>query len=871
MKKMYLVFAVFVFPIFLFSQGTITGSILDEEIGAPLPGATIMVKGTTNGIAADFDGNFILTVHNNTGTLLVSYIGFLPKEIPYTSTGSIGVISLKSNAEELEGVVVVGSGIIDLANDRKTPVAVSTVTKSVIQRKAVGNVEVAEIVKNTPSVYVSGQTGFGDGQLFMRGFDQTNIAVLLNGQPVNGMEDGKVYWSNWAGIADIANGVQVQRGLGSSKLALSSVGGTMNLVLKSTDKKEGGFARFLTGNDAYVKSTVSYDTGVNKKGWSYSLLIDHWQAERKWVKGTFGQGQTYFFSVGYAPNKAHAFNFLLTGAPQSHGQRWSQSLSRIQEDPKYNQHWGYTTNLEEATGYFSEGIASERTNFYHKPIANLNWDWKIKDASKLSTVLYASIGRGGGTSDRGEGRLRTDQGTLDYYGIEQQNLADPDKIGQSEDYFILDDGEEEGNYIRNASMNNHLWYGLVSNYENNLSDPVTFNIGTDIRFYEGDHFRQVIDFYGLEGWTNDRADTGVVRQSYPINPWAALFNFAKQDQRIAYDYSETINYQGVFSQVEYSKHKFSAFLQGAISNQSYSREGRMYGEGTSDKLNKLGSNLKGGLRYNIKDKYILFVNAGNYSRQPFLDNIFSNIRYSNDFIEPEIANESIRSIESGFRFAQENFKANVDFYYTNWDNRVLLSSGTELINGSEVDVNTFRRGVRQQHKGVELDVNYKITNTINIGGYAAVGNWVYKSIDRIDSYSDDSGDLISSVDSGSLLTSVDGVHVTTAPQTAVGLSLDAELAKVLRIDANWNFYERHYQNDIDFSSSDIETIDTGVLPSYSLLDVGIEYGFTFAKNKLTVRANGFNLLDVIELQNTDVYGYFTTNGFTWNASLRYDF
>src|SRR5690606_39385281 len=89
-----------------------------------------------------------------------------------------------------------------------------------------GNVEFPEILKNTPSVYVSNQSGgFGESQMFVRGFDQTNTAFLLNGQPINGMEDGKIYWSNWSGMSDIAQGIQIQRGLGSSKLAISSVGG----------------------------------------------------------------------------------------------------------------------------------------------------------------------------------------------------------------------------------------------------------------------------------------------------------------------------------------------------------------------------------------------------------------------------------------------------------------------------------------------------------------------------------------------------------------------------------------------------------------------------------------------------------------------
>ena len=81
---------------------------------------------------------------------------------------------------EMDEIVLVGSGVIDLAADRKTPVAVSTIKASTIQQRAVGNVEFSEAFKNTPSIYVSNQAGgFGDSQVFTRGFSQSNTAFLL--------------------------------------------------------------------------------------------------------------------------------------------------------------------------------------------------------------------------------------------------------------------------------------------------------------------------------------------------------------------------------------------------------------------------------------------------------------------------------------------------------------------------------------------------------------------------------------------------------------------------------------------------------------------------------------------------------------------
>ena len=75
---------------------------------------------------------------------------------------------------------------------------------------------------------------------------------MINGMPVNDMENSAVYWSNWAGLSDVTSAMQVQRGLGSSKLAISSVGGTINVVTKAADLRQGGSVSTGLGNDNYL-------------------------------------------------------------------------------------------------------------------------------------------------------------------------------------------------------------------------------------------------------------------------------------------------------------------------------------------------------------------------------------------------------------------------------------------------------------------------------------------------------------------------------------------------------------------------------------------------------------------------------------------
>ena len=859
--KQLLLFVFLLGSLTAFSQGTVTGTVTDSELGGPLSNANVLEVGTSNGAIADFDGNFTLNVSSNSGTIQISYLGYTNRTVSFSLTNgtvNLGSISLTGDAAALGEIVIVGTGVIDLAEDRKTPVAVSTITAEEIQRKAVGNVEITEALKSTPSVFVGGQTGFGDGQLFLRGFDNSNIAVLLNGQPVNAQEDGRIFWSNWAGIADIASAIQVQRGLGSSKLAISSVGGTMNIVMKAADRTQGGYVRFMGGNDSFFKGTASYDTGMNESGWAFSVLVDYWTAHRKWAKGTYGEGQNYYFAVGYKPNETHAFNFLVTGAPQLHGNKWSQSRDVLDADPKYNQHWGYT----------NDGIISERQNYYHKPVMNLNWDWTMNENTDLSSVLYASWGRGGGTGPRGNGRIRTDDpdgagplgGQIDFPAIESANAA----IGIGGDF----DNPLGAGYIRRASVNNHQWYGLISNLGHDFNENFSANVGVDVRMYTGDHFRQVADFHGLSGWSMDRPDNATVTTAYDPKPWAALFNFADEGDRIDYDYSEDINYQGVFGQLEYATDRFTVFVQGAFSNQSYQREGRFDDPGTSDKLNLTGYNVKGGVSFLITENQKVFFNAGQYSRQPFLDNVFQNVRNSNMLVQPEVENEEIKGYEAGYHIKGENITVNVNGYITDWDNRTITSTGNVdpdgiPDNGDEFVSTTFERGVRQYHTGAEVDVNWRPIDWLTLTGYASGGSWVFKGMTNFQSYNDDTNELIAEGEG------IDrtGIKVSTAPQTTAGAGFIARIVDGLSVDGGFN----HFANQYEFTDTNSTLSDLTKIENFTLADAGITYKTKLGNQRIILRGNVFNVFDHITIRSSDAFGFFPTNGRTFNGSIKLQF
>jgi len=94
-------------PLALLAQGQVTGTVTSADDGMPLPGASVVVQGTTTGTTTDFDGNYILDDVAPDATLIFSYIGFLKAEVPVDGQSTINMV-LQADAQQLEEVVVTG-------------------------------------------------------------------------------------------------------------------------------------------------------------------------------------------------------------------------------------------------------------------------------------------------------------------------------------------------------------------------------------------------------------------------------------------------------------------------------------------------------------------------------------------------------------------------------------------------------------------------------------------------------------------------------------------------------------------------------------------------------------------------------------------
>lgn len=770
-----------------------------------------------------------------------------------------------TRSKDIEEVIL--RGVTDIAKDRKTPVAVSTIKAAQILERQ-GNQELVELLNTTPSVYATkGGGGFGDSQITMRGFESRNIAVMVNGMPVNDMEGGTVYFSNWTGLSDVTSTLQVQRGLGSSKLAIASVGGTMNFLTKSADMKKGGVIRLGVGNDDYFKTSFAYNTGKSNDGWSSSILMSR-QAGGTYIENTDYESYAYYFALGWEPNKKHNFQFTLTSAPQWHNQRtYSSTIQNyINFNPdrdgspyrQYNSDYGYYTD-----GSGNKVALANRANYYSKPVMMLNWDFNINEKSKLSTVAYMSNGRGGGTGEIGR---VGGKGITSFY--DTNGHFNYDAIFAANQAVNVNTAAASSTLVRRSSINSHNWYGILANFQHKINDNWNFSIGTDDRYYYGYHYQVVSDLYGASGYkdsTNKNIAPKVVSKTYDYqqlswNPFGG--KTAPIEDQIGYSNDGEVIWYSGFGQVEYSKNNLSAFLQGSVSNQGYQRIDNFIQDGVTKQQgqtvntktgfkNLFGYNIKGGANYNINENHNVFANVGYYSKQPFFNSVYpSNFQVVN----PTLTNEKIFSAEIGYGFRSSNFSANVNVYRTSWGDRWLrrtnqvftLPDNTTATGYAEIS------GITEIHQGVEFDATYKVTNFLELQGMFSWGDYYYKGNATGAAFDDNNNPLTLSGSSTSTTLYLDKVKVggtsnNSIPQMTASLGATVKPVKDLSIFGTWRYVGKLYSSiDIaTFSNQAAQEKGVMQLPDFNLFDLGISYKIRLkdAAQYFTVGANVYNLFD----------------------------
>jgi len=897
MRKFSQVLMLVLLPVFVIAQHTVSGTVTDAATGDALPGANVVVVGTNMGAAAASDGSYTITnVPAGSYTITASVIGYADVSQNVNVSGDVTAnFSLETSALELSALEVLASRA-----GEKTPVAYTNITKAEIEAR-LGSQDIPMALNTTPSVYATQQGGgAGDARINIRGFNQRNIAVMINGVPQNDMENGWVYWSNWDGVGDATSSIQMQRGLSAVNLATPSIGGTMNIITDPTAMQRGGKVKQEMGDGSFLKTTVNLNTGLimgDKVALSTTIV-------RKTGDGIIGGNWTdawaYYFGASYAANETNRFELYAVGAPQRHGQNlykqnaavydpdfaknmdgydaeaiwngqsypnskgeftapeashtkdprlFSQNWSPINSSYKGKQYW-YMYGAKE-TDRHDPNFLNERENFFHKPLVNLNWFLTLDDKTRLSTIFYWSGGSGGGTGTYGRivtrdaaGKSDADSGHKFYYGPspwtrDWNKQVEINSSSATSYYFqksTLSRKAGESIGILRNSINRQSTLGAISKLNYVMNDAFELQFGVDWRTAGIEHAREVRDLLGGNFFINYSDN------NYPNGRERKLGDI------IAYHNETTVDWIGFYAQGSYTQGPINAYGMIGQSSISYSYQDHFTVNDKKIEADAIGAiQVKGGLMYDMSDNMSIFANYGVVEKPPIMDNVI----YYDGTVARDPMNETFNSYEGGVNYGSEKIGAKVSYFNTQWNDRNQTKSVTTG-QGSSGDTDViFLTGIDQSHSGIEVEVSAQPMKMLKLDFSASFGKYQFTG--------DAEGNYQEYTPTGTKQThytyALDGLYVGDMPQTGMSFSATLTPIKGLYVQGTMWSYDKNYADwspaarEVKGSSTD--RVQVWQAPGYNRMDLHAYYNLpiSIAGANLQVFAHIFNLTDAVYIQD----------------------
>ena len=886
------------------TEVTVTGTITGGG-GAPISGAQVVVTnqvtGATNGALSGDDGRYAVTGVRVGGpyNIDVVMLGYGRQTVEgFTVTDALPSVvldfELSSEVIAIDAIEIFATRAID----RRTPVAFSDVPKVQIQNQ-LGTRDLPLVLNVTPSVYATAQGGgAGDARINVRGFSQRNTAVMINGVPVNDMENGWVYWSNWDGLGDASTSIQLQRGLSAVNLATPSIGGTLNVITDPASqspsfsyKAEFGVGALDEqgawgfGNNLF-KQTLVVNTGErNGLAFTGSLVrktgegVFHGTAGGPTSRSdaTWTDAWAYYGALSYQLDARNRLELYAVGAPQRHGQNLYKlniaTISRsfasgladydqaaFEDFPEAGRQWspnvgpvtcGYSGQQYSSTGPDGGSLQdrrdcsyiNERENYFHKPQVNLNWYSYFGNGLTLSTVGYYSGGAGGGTGTLGSLAWNYDYG---------QRFPDWDATIERN----RDNNNVSRGILRN-SVNNQWTIGAISKLRKDFEGGLTAEIGVDWRTAEIEHYREVRDLLGGSHYDSP--------WWYASDFWSDAEHHRDLGDKIHYHNENAVNWLGAHVQAEKTTTGGSIYAMGGIAQNSYDFED-FFNAGPDGQTLKLSSGTltgfqaKGGAVRNLGREWSIFANAGYVSKVPIFDGVISDVD-GIKFDDPE--NEKFLSFEGGlkFRSLDRGVSLDLNFYSTTWRDRTVNLFVADL-HGEDQDGSVRIRGLDATHRGIEAQAAVQPTAFLRFDAALSLGDWEYLN-DVSAQYVIEGTGTVRDFD-----LYIAGLKVADAPQSQLALSASLFPAPGMYLSGILRTYGNHYAAFNPVGRDDpSDRAQSWQAPGYTVFDLNWSYRVNDLfrirwQGDMRFFANVYNVFDSLYIQDATDNSRF--NGFDYD-------
>ncbi len=646
----------------------------------------------------------------------------------------------------------------------------------------------------------------------IRGYDADLFSTYMNGVPMENLDNGFTPYGLWSGLNDVLRNRDQVHGLKANPYAMGDIGGMTYFDTRASRQRAQTNIQYASSNRNYFnRIMLTHSTGLNSKGWAFTLSGSRRWAEEGYTDGTYYDGYSAFLGVDKKINDRHLLSFTGIVTPTENGRQGGsvQEMLDIADDNYYNPYWGYQNGKKR-----NSSVAKTT-----QPVFILSHDWKINDKMSLTTAAAYIFGK---RSVSGLDWYNAADPRPDYYRYLPSYQLDSSFRAEQLELMKTDvnrrqinwDNLYNTNYASFATVENangipgNTVSGKRSRYilENRiiatnrfnfnstlnaaLNEHVDFTAGGSFQYQKNHYYKEVEDLLGGDFYMDlnqfaerDFATDPNANQNDLNNPNRIL----GVGDRFGYNYNIEIKKAAVWAQTIVKFNKVDFFLSGEHSYTNFFRTGNVkVGLFPNNSFGKAkvqhfyNYTFKAGATYKMDGRNYFFANGAYMTRAPFFENAYIAPR-TRDAVQDNLVSEKITSAEAGYVMNAPRIKIRLTGFYTQMRDQmnVLTFYHDEYRNF----VNYAISGIDKDHYGVEFGVDAKVYKGLSVNAGASIGRYYFTSRQN----------AVVTVDNSSAIVSQDLIYSKNyrvpTPQEAYTIGLDYRSPKFWFVNVNFNYFD----------------------------------------------------------------------------------
>lgn len=663
--------------------------------------------------------------------------------------------------------------------------------------------EVAETYLNANKDLLRNKAAFDWGSAFfkLRGLDNSQEAIYINGVPQNSLVDGRALWNQWGGLNDFTRSQTGSLFLQPSEWALGSHRGHTHIRISPFVQRPGLKTTFSSSNQSYQSRAMLGYTNKNTSHFQYSLGASFRGAKRGYKEGTPYQAVSGIVSVGKKWGSRWQTNVNAIYTQQERGK--SAPLTQEVVDllgVDYNPYWGLQNkkirNSRIKKGaYRSLNISHEYQGEHTEWLMGAQFVNSIESQSRIAydnapnpdPIYYRNLPSYYVNSPIGANFYSAQDAIQSLENNDQipwQQLYDANRnTPEGVSYMLLDDvaHTKRKDFSTHGSwdLNSHLQFGVFGAYRESTHDY--FSKASDLL---GGNY--VVDRDPFSNTLNDIE--GVLQK--------------KEGERLGYHYQLELDKWNLNSNLIWTSRKWMFALGYGVATSEYQRIGLFRNErypeeslGEQPPLKFNTQNVHLGFQYSFNPRNFIEINASRGSRAPLPLNSFINPREHKGVV-PNLENGLWEAAEVNYIARWRQLQGKLSVFYTENTNETQIGYyfvhsglGSAFIQEVQTKIGTV-------NKGVETSVSYNLSSSWNLSFVASIGSYIYLGNPDLDLYFDPNSDRGQTINTEGVahLGSVQlhGLKSDKGPQSAFSLSLSYRSPKYWWASLSFNRLGNNY-------------------------------------------------------------------------------